>query len=757
MSHLNSSSQRLDGETVPSRLLEGEARGISYPRAPGGYYSYGGAPAPGWSEGTLAHYWSILTRRKFTLICITLAGAAAAFLLTRYQTPMYRARALVEIQNLNEDFLNTRAVNPTESSSQFQSPEYNLRTQTIILRSKPVVERAMATNGLEQRIVETLPRTESAKVVDGGEPSGASLHDRAIRAIGESLNVRPQPSTRVIEITFDSADPLLAADTANALIASFSEVSLERRWQASQDTARWLGRQVEDVKAKLQNAEAALQSYASRANLTILSEREDAAEEKLRQVQAELSKSQAERITKQSVYELVSEASPETLAQVQDDPSLKEYQVQLTALRRQLAALSSSFTPQYPKVIDIKAEIATVEAAFERKRAAIVSRIRNDYTAATRRERLLETDYSRQTAVVASQAGKLARYSVLKREAEANRQLYDSIIQRVREAGLASAMRASEIRVLEAATPPPRPYTPNVILNMAVGVLGSFCFGAVFLTMRYSRAQRGIVEPGQIAIELNLPELGVIPSSGFDSSRVQRLLGSNAHEQETRPELTTMHQWPSAMSESFRLTLASILLPGGEGGRPRVIVLTSANPGEGKTTVASNLAVALARVEKRVLLIDGDIRKPRLHDLFGLDNGAGLCEALSTSPAASIKETSIPNLFVLPSGRRTHADERIFFTSRLPQLLRRLKTEFDMILIDTPPMLQMSDARLMGNHADAVIVVVAQHTQRDAVLLVQQRLAEDGTRLLGMILNNWNPKDSLRSYRMDAYRKYYNG
>jgi capsular exopolysaccharide synthesis family protein len=219
-------------------------------------------------------------------------------------------------------------------------------------------------------------------------------------------------------------------------------------------------------------------------------------------------------------------------------------------------------------------------------------------------------------------------------------------------------------------------------------------------------------------------------------------------------ELRTWHQWPSAIAESFRVTLTSILLSDNNTSRPRIIVLSSAKPGEGKTTVTSNLGIALARTNRRVLLIDGDMRKPRLHEVFGVDNRSGLSEVLAGDSSVSAHETRIPNLYVLPSGKR--ADERLFFTSRFRPLLRRLKTEFDMILIDTPPLLQMPDARLIGHQADAVILVVAQHTDRNAVLLAQQRLTEDGTYLLGTILNNWDPKTSSNGRHYgDHYKSYY--
>jgi succinoglycan biosynthesis transport protein ExoP len=196
-------------------------------------------------------------------------------------------------------------------------------------------------------------------------------------------------------------------------------------------------------------------------------------------------------------------------------------------------------------------------------------------------------------------------------------------------------------------------------------------------------------------------------------------------------------------------------LSGQNGSRPRVLVLTSANPREGKTTVITNLAIALAQANHRVLLIDGDTRRPRLHDIFGLENRAGLSEVLSGKSPLEVRETKIPNLYVLPSGEGD--DMSLLFSPDLRTLLKRVKAEFDMILIDSPPMLQMPDARLMGRHADAMILVVAQHTTRDAVGLACQRIAEDGSVLLGTILNNWDAKASMHGYaqQVDHYNQYY--
>ena len=260
-----------------------------------------------------------------------------------------------------------------------------------------------------------------------------------------------------------------------------------------------------------------------------------------------------------------------------------------------------------------------------------------------------------------------------------------------------------------------------------------------------------------IAKSFRLALTSIIPSRKTSSPPGGASFKSRPARDVTRLELTTWQQWHSEIAESFRLTLTSLLLSSGRNGeRPHAIVVSSALPGEGKTTVISNLAIALARVNWRVLLIDGDMRKPRLHEVFDVSNETGFSDFLAGVSNPPIHPTKIPNLFLLPSGRAM--DDRLFFTAPLRELLRPLKAEFDMILIDTPPLLRMADTRLLSHHADGVILVVSQATSRDAVLLATQQLTEDGSRLLGTILNNWQPKTDSPGYQeYSGYQKRYQG
>ena len=334
-------------------------------------------------------------------------------------------------------------------------------------------------------------------------------------------------------------------------------------------------------------------------------------------------------------------------------------------------------------------------------------------------------------------------------------------------------------------SPPKLPYRPLLSLNAGLGLLAGLFFGGAFVVMR-ERANRTIQEPGESAAWLNVPELGIIPiATGFTRRRLsyyrkkpsdspaRRLLGEAVpfNQNIEMVERTMEQRRSSIVAESFRATLTSILFSGkGNGGRPHVLVVTSAGPGEGKTTVCCNLASALAEIGQRVLLVDADLRRPRVHQIFGLENEIGLGGLLAARPmtdealAAVVQPTQLPNLFALPAGPSTSAAASLLYSANMKTILDKLREQYDMVLVDTPPALHMPDSRVLGGLADAVVLVLrAGATTRDAALAVRQRLAADDIRVLGTILDGWNPQDSPGGYYghyngayYKGYSKYYN-
>ena len=716
-------------------------------------------PIPNYLDGRrrdtdgLLEYCCILKEHSGLLLLLMASTTLLALLLTLTQSRIFRATTSVEVLRVNEDFLDTRAVNPTSSLANEYQPEYDIQTEKGVLQSRTVLKRALSKNGVEQRLLasaERSARTGWRAALHLTKAVSLPLgHEQAFSMAAEGLTVKSQPNSRVLEVTADSMDPQLSADLANATTAAFVEWNLEQRWATNQYTREWMSQQLGELKSKLQESEEQLLKYARTSGLLFTSEKDNVDEQRLRYFQEDLGRATVDRVDKQSRFGLISKVPPESLPEILDDRTLQDYQIQLTALKKQLAELSATFTQEYPKVAKIQAQIDAVTAASEAARLDVLDRIRNEYDAARTRENLLAAKYDAQARLTSDQAGNVAQYNILRRDVDTTRTLYESMLQKSKEADMLTAMKASNIRVIDPAQPPKTPYKPRMALNLSFGLLSGLLLGIGVVLVR----ERGgrVREPGDAEFLLNLRELGVIPSRNHEGSRVQRLvshsgIGLPSWTNSDRLDLTIWHR-ASPFADSFRDALVSILYARKNGVAPRVIVVSSANPGEGKTTVVSNLAIALAEMNQRVLVVDGDTRKPQVHRIFQIDNSPGVSEILAGQSAPVLRETKVPNLFVLPGG--ACADTSLLFGSRLSDLFALLRKQFDVVLVDTPCVLNLPDARMFGRQADAVILVVrADFSTRSAIQLARQRLQDGGNRLLGTILNDWNSKSS-------GYGQYY--
>jgi capsular exopolysaccharide synthesis family protein len=714
----------------------------------------------------ILEYLQIVRRHRGTIILFAFLGLLAAILYTMPQTPLYRARTVIEIQNINNDFLNTRSVNPVSDDNQ-SNVLTDVQTQMKIIQSENLIDRVIQKLKTDGKIVPTHSTSRFAsirKLLNLPEPKAEdpdySMEQMALR----SLTVHQLGQTRILEVLYTSADPKFAADFANTLTSEYVDSNMEARWKMSERTGQWLNSQLDDMRIKLEKSEAALQQYAERSGLLYTTpasggnDKTNVSEDKLRQLQESLSHAEADKAAAQSRYEIAKSATPESVGDVLNDESLRDLQEKITDLHRQEAQALTIYTAKNDKVRLIQSQIAPLQAEFDRERGAIIEHIRNDYDSAVRREKLLQADYNAQSSVVTDQAGKSIQYNILKRDADSNRQLYESTLQQVKAASVASAIRNSNIRIVDEAKPPHMPVSPSLRANSLVGIVGGTLIGIAFILIR-SRADRTLRQPGDVTFWTHAPELGVIPSAKTQGMRrlnsadkAASLLPSSKPGSEP-VELITWDRSPSLVAEAFRAVLTSILFVGENGSRPKMLVVTSCGPGDGKTTVVSNLGIAMAEIRRRVLIIDADMRRPRMHQLFDLSNDYGLSTLLrdthhsSDSPLESIQETRVPGLFVLTSGPATTSAANLLYSQRLPELLSQLRAEFDMVLIDTPPSLQLTDARVLGRLTDGVIFVArVGQTTVDATVALHKRFWEDHTRVLGTILNDWNPKSAVNGY-----------
>jgi polysaccharide biosynthesis transport protein len=724
------------------------------------------APDAADSSGGLLDYWRMLNRHRIAILVACFIGLLAGFASGIPVKPVYRARTSVEVLNMNEDFMNTRQTSPvTTNDNSYDTSE--AQTQTKLLESDSLLNRVYEklNPGSQEPVRKSKMATSGWRAwLHLPQPVSVTAREKLLNQAANSLKIHATPRTRVIEATVESTDPRLAAEFANTLVQEYIQQNLEARFAATHRTSDWLSREINDSRAALKRSEGALQAYARSSGLIFTEDNNNVATEKLQQLQQQLSVATSERIGKQARFELAKNSPPDTVADVISDIGLKDTSAKLNDLRRQFADLSAVYNPEYGKIKRTQAEIAVLEAAFERSRADILKRIENDYREATNRESLLALAYDAQTREVTGQDEKAIQYNILKREADSNRQLYDTMLQQTKQSSLASALRASNVRIVDPAEVPERPFSPNFKMNSALGLLAGLFLSVAIVTVR-ERADRTLQQPGDIKLWTDLAELGVIPNGSAGKTgygRSSSLSESNGAAPQT-VELITSQQKSTFTAEGFRSTLTSILFAGENGNRARVLVFTSTSASEGKTTVVSNLAIATAEIRRKVLVIDADLRRPRMHQVFDVPNTRGLSdllrEELSASSAAGlIHETSIPNLHVLPAGPSTFAAAHLLYSRNFAPLIEKFKNEYDMILIDTPPMLQMTDARVAARLADAVVLVARSgQTTRDALLAAKERLNDDSIRILGTILNDWNPRKTpggyYGHYRDNTYAK----
>jgi succinoglycan biosynthesis transport protein ExoP len=732
----------------------------------------------------LLEYWRLMRRRQGTLILSVFLGLLAAVLVTLPQMPVYQAKTSLELLNVNENFMDMKNVEQVGDEVGYNLLS-DIQTQIKILQSDMLVDRVLG----EMKVASPDQLADSRmtawrKFFKLPMPAPPNGDDKALQRLKGELKVQSVAQTRIIEVKADSTSPKIAAEFANRLVQDYIEENVQSRWEMTQKTGDFLTKQMDNMRATLERSEDLMQAYARQNDLVFTDEKSNVSDARLKDLQDELIKAQANRVEKQSMWEMASAAAPETLPDVLNDPTLRLYQEKLADLRRETADLEQAFTPDYPKVRRLSAQIDAVEHSLALQRDNILKQIKNQYGSAMRREILVQTDYRKQASVVSDQSQKAIQYNIIKREVDTNRQLYESMLQHVKEASVAGALRASNIRIIDPAKVPQSPYKPDLWLNALLGLLGGAFLGVAYIAMT-EKADRMLQNPSDISFYLGVPELGVIPAERPSKpSRVNFLPTTHSHRNTNeadpngptlsrglppRIELETWQAKQGLIAESFRAALTSILFTGQNGTRPRVLVVTSPGVGDGKTTVVTNLAIALAETGQRVLLVDADMRKPRIHSIFGLDNHNGLSSLLQNgfqgqqsaqdqNAETLCQPTEVPGLSVLTSGPSASGPTNLLYAKHFPGCLRKYAESFDMVLLDTPPMMTIPDARLIGKMASAVLLVVrAKKTTRDAALTARMRLKEDGIKILGTILNDWNPKHSRGGYYgyYDSYHRYY--
>ncbi len=677
-------------------------------------------------------HWRLLALGLFT-------GALLGSLFTNSQTPIYRATAVLEIQNQNDGLANLR---DNAGADRPVLSEADLPTQIRLLQSASLLSRVVA-----HLAPEKVPAPRGLATFLPA-PKTAPTPESRLEAAAQNLQVRDSRQTRIVDLAFESPDPQYAAAFLNQLASEYISQSIESRLEISKGTSEWLDRQMRELRTQLADSENRLQTYARSSGLIVTHEDRRPEEEKLRQLQENLSKAQENRAIRQARMETAVSAPLESL-ETPLGSALNDHQAKLAELRRQRADLATIYTPNFDGIKRLDAQIAALENARRNASASLLQGLKNDYEDAVRRERLLENSYQNQVGQVSHLSSVAIQYGILKREVDTNRQLYNILMQRAAESKIASALRASHARLVDSAKLPTRPVRPVRLMNIVWGASVGLLLALVLITAR-DRADRRIRLPRDLAFHLPVPHLGAIPRFRPLLLASDERLGAEAglvriaNPADTLPQvaLATWHHRTSAEAESYRAVLTSILFSQVSGRTPQVIVVTSAQPGDGKTTLVTNLAAALAQMKRTVLLVDA-ARERGLHQVFGLTDNYGLSDVLdlpeiSRSVLAYVTHsTTLPGVSLVATGpRETSALELLYAMS---PLLGELRSAYDILLIDAPSISELPDARVFGRMADgAILVVRAGETTLDTAAQAAARLQDDGTTVLGTVLNQSN-------------------
>ncbi|MFO7557619.1 MAG: polysaccharide biosynthesis tyrosine autokinase [Desulfobacterales bacterium] len=592
------------------------------------------------------------------------------------------------------------------------------------------------------------PEDGSAGLAD----EDAALDSKLVSAFIGRIKVSPIENSRLVDVGVQANDPVMSARMTNELVNAYIDQSLEIKLTAAKNAAKWLGEQVDDMRKKVEDAEKALLQYKEDQQIItdFSSDAENITAQKLAELNTQLIEAESQRVEAETRYrQAVSiENSPDMLdsiPEVLSNDLIKEVKKMEVVLFNSMSELSKKYGRNHPKMVAIESELAELRKRKQIEAGRVINSLKNEYKLALAREESLKAAMARQKTESLSLNKKAVQYAVLQRETESSRNMYDMLIKRFKETSLTEEMRTGNIRIIDTAETPQFPVKPNKKRNLLLAViLGLFSGFGLALFLEY--LDNTIKLPDEIKEDLNIPFLGAVPA-----------FSSNGIPEHIPPELVTVHSPKSPASESYRSIRTGILFSSADTS-PQVIMVTSVSPFEGKTTSAANLAVTLANAESRVLLIDGDMRRPRIHKVFGLNRKIGLSNVLvGTVPLEdAIVASQVEGLDILPVGAIPPNPSEIIGSQKMGQLLDSLRKKYARVIVDTPPIVSVTDALVLSRMVDRVLLVIRSgETPRPAVKSSLAQLQTVNAKILGAILNAVGVgRDSYYYYQ---YSHYYYG
>ena len=705
-------------------------------------------------EPHLYDYLLILRKHQWLILSFMLSVVTIVSIATFRMQPVWVATTRIEIDKENANILPFQG---GDSYDYMVDSDNYIETQAKILTSETLALQTIRNNGLALR-----PEFAGSGGISEAVASGNLANQKRPPELAEflgGLSVRRVPNSRLMDVSFESTDPQLAARTVNAHIATYIEQNYRSKYEATSQASDWLADQLRDFKIKVQKSEDARISYERQNQIWTLDDKQNMTTQRLSDINKQYTEAQAERMKKESLYEFAKAGNLDAVPQGDSNSALTELIKKRGDTSSDYAEALQQYGPNFPKVLRLKAQLKDIDDSIEKEKQKILDVLESDYREARQRETLLADALNEAKAETNQMAEKMVEYNILKREAEANKALYEGLMTKMKETAISGALRSSNIRVVDPAMVPTTPARPakakNILLAFLVGLVGG-----IGLALLREYLDNTVKTPDDIETLARLPSLAVVPQfAGSNGHKRRGLLpdfAENGHDK--RMELVAQHLPKSQMSEAFRALRTSILLSQAEH-PPQVILVTSALPREGKTTAAANLAVTLAQLGDSTVLVDADLRKPGIGRLLNLGSGkyAGLSSYLagvSSLDLVSVPHPAIPNLVAIPTGPLPPNPADLLSSHKLADAIVELRTKFKFIVIDSPPVMAATDAVILSVHADGVLLVVRSgETPKVAFTRTRDLLTSVKSRILGVVLNavDSSAPDYYYSYRYYPY------
>ena len=698
-------------------------------------------------ESMLREYIRVLIKRKWMVLSVVAGIFMAVAVASLRQTPIYEASGQIVVNRGDSNLITFKDSQPVMD----YYDQAELDTEVRILQSDLMALQVIRQLNLDKRPEfggHSDPK-QSNLVADPLQSDSGHISGLLSRFKG-SLHVNLIPNTRIMEIHYTSTDPQLAAGIVNTLASTYVEQNFKTKFESTMQASDWLSKQLVDLQMKVETSQEKLVRYQKEHEILGTDEKQNIITEKLDELNKEMTQAESDRMEKEAVYRETQSADPLAVAAaIGSDTSqntsgltsalLERLHDQQAAIQIQVAELSTQFGPAYPKVQQLQNQLKEIDHQLQLETSKAVDRLKGRYLAALQRENMLRVSFEKQKQEANKLNESAIEYSLLKRDLDSNRTLYEGLLEKLKEAGVTAGLRSNNFRIIDAARVPTSPSEPNIPRNLSFALVLGLISG-VGLAFVLENMDNTVRTPEQAQAISALPSLGMIPlgsksTSGALGPTGKRLALTASNE---AVELVTQTRPQSQMAESYRALRTSLLLSN-LGAPPKIIMVTSARPQEGKTTTSINTAIVLAQKGIRVLLIDADLRRPSVHKTLGMGPRSGLSNVLTgsaTLPQTITPSTILPNLFVLPAGTPPPNPAELLASSIMRDLLADLREMYDHIVIDTPPTLSVTDAVVLSPSADATILVIRSgQTTKPALRRARDVLVQVNAHVAGVLLN----------------------